>query len=137
MPRVCSAQGPFPQRLATYPSSRNCICVIPTSRVRLSDAAATLPLRWCVLTPFIHLFAVGRIPTEIGLLTELTTLDLGNSELSGVLSLKHPISWQWGIIGEAMRRVYDCAGCIPTEIGQLTELTTLYLGKSELNGVLS
>ena len=74
----------------------------------------------------------GTIPTEMGLLTELTVLDLGEHQFSGVLYLV--------VVKSASQIVCDfhfsiadqnmLTGPIPSEMGQMTQMWLLYLCKS-------
>jgi hypothetical protein len=74
---------------------------------------------------------IGRIPSELGLLTELTFLSLGKSFLALYLfnlcyEYIHSLVWMiFWIIGHNF-----LTGRIPSELGLLTELTDLVLCKS-------
>lgn len=73
----------------------------------------------------------GFIPTEIGNLTDLSILNLGNNQLDG------SIPTQIGQLGRLMeldlsRNVLD--GPIPSETGMLGMLTHLYLYENQLSG---
>ena len=78
---------------------------------------------------------VGRIPTEVGRLINLTWLDLNKNQLTG----KGPISKN----SANGRPVYHMTflmmlcilvGSIPTEIGKLINLEELHLDKNKLTG---
>jgi hypothetical protein len=72
---------------------------------------------------------LGSIPTQIGLLTSLTHLNLSNNGLTGSIPFQ---------IGKLTSLTYlglshnALLGSIPSQIGQLTSLTTLYLHNNAL-----
>lgn len=94
----------------------------------LTDCRTTL---YVELDTFIRIGST--IPTEIGLLTQLTYLDLSSHELAGTI----PSS-----IAELTRLVElsvmynQLTGTIPSSISLLTALTLLNLGYNELTGTL-
>ena len=73
----------------------------------------------------------GAIPTQIGSLTALTALDLSANQLSGA------IPSQLGSLA-ALTQLYlgsnQLSGAIPTQLGSLSSLTDLYLGGNRLTG---
>ena len=75
----------------------------------------------------------GEIPAEIGNLTQLTSLYLYGNELSGEIPTG---------IGNLTQLVYlylygnELSGEIPSELGNLTQLTKLYLNDNDLTGNL-
>ena len=79
----------------------------------------------------------GRIPTEIGQLAHLTSLDLRSNELTGEC-----IETYWiAVVNKRVdgpkldfRLSIMCAGRIPTELGRLTSLIWLDLGCNGLTG---
>jgi Leucine-rich repeat (LRR) protein len=96
----------------------------------------TLPFAvWAQLTTLraldltaLHL--TGSVPTELGLLTELTDLQLGHNALHG------PIPTELG--RSKLRRLglefNALQGTLPSELGRLSELTVVALQANELTG---
>ena len=75
----------------------------------------------------------GVIPTQLGNLTALETLDLGNSELTGA------IPTQLGSLTKLTRLDLSdnrLTGSIPTQMGSLAALTRLDLSANRLSGAL-
>ena len=77
-------------------------------------------------TSCVYTFA-GTIPSSIGSLTALTSLQLDNNKLTGM--------WLC-IVYVYTSFVYTFAGTIPSSIGSLTKLTQLYLNSNSLNGIV-
>lgn len=80
-----------------------------------------------------HMALAGRVPTELGLLSHLTTLDLAHNDLSGTLPSE---------LGRLtrLRRVTlprnSISGVVPSQLGMLTNLQTLSLHGNALRGAL-
>ena len=75
----------------------------------------------------------GVLPTELGLLTDLTYLSASSNSLSGT------IPTQLGQLSKltGINLYYnDFSGALPTQMGQLTRLRRLYLNHNDLNGVV-
>ncbi len=75
----------------------------------------------------------GVIPTQLGNLTALETLDLGGSELTGA------IPTQLGALTKLTRLDLGdntLTGAIPTQLGALTKLTALDLSDNSLSGAI-
>ena len=74
---------------------------------------------------------VGRIPSQIGLLTNLNSLYIVNAECSGTIptEIGKLINLSSLILGNS-----KLTGKIPTEIGNLIKLSILVLGNSKLTG---
>ena len=81
----------------------------------------------------VHVFAAGRIPTEIGELSALKELELRRNGLSGLCQK----SCCFGTFTKIFRPYTVrrcCPGRIPTEIGRLTALDLLMLQDNALTG---
>ena len=86
----------------------------------------------------------GSIPTEVGLLTELTGLDFGKRLLSVLLLCSETkqiscllLTFFSLIFSHIILIDYnELTGSIPTEVGLLTELSYLDLGSKQLFSVL-
>ena len=79
----------------------------------------------------IHHGLVGSIPSEIGSLSRLTYLSLGDNDLTG------PIPPELGNLANLTELWLDdneLSGPIPPELGNLANLTGLYLGNNILTG---
>jgi Leucine-rich repeat (LRR) protein len=73
----------------------------------------------------------GSIPTELGVLTDLSRLALSKNTLSGT------IPTEFGLLAELSHLflgINDLNGTIPTELGLLTELSVLVLVFNKLTG---
>ena len=77
----------------------------------------------------------GRIPTELGQLAALTQLHLQNNELTGECN-QTCLQLVWHKrVDHSITHLSACfTGRIPTELGQLTALTELFLHTNELTG---
>ncbi len=75
----------------------------------------------------------GTIPTQLGSLTALTALDLSGNQLTGAIPSQ---------IGSLAGLTFldlsgnQLSGAIPSQIGSLTALTSLYLSSNELTGAI-
>jgi len=76
----------------------------------------------------------GKLPTELGYLTELTRIYLYNNLLTGTIPSE--LSLLTKLTGLHLN-VNKLKGKIPTEIDQMTQLTTLRLESNGLNGNLT
>ncbi|CAM9712032.1 unnamed protein product, partial [Ectocarpus sp. 8 AP-2014] len=86
-----------------------------------------------LLTPLSPLWLAGRIPTELGALSELRVLALNNNKLTG------PIPPELGDLRqlrELWLYVNKLTGTIPAELGNLTALLELCLNRNELSGTI-
>jgi Leucine-rich repeat (LRR) protein len=85
------------------------------------------------------LFALaGSIPTELGKLINMQNLDLRINQLSGTPPFAH-IAWfgSTSLPLALKTSSYALAGSIPTEFGELINLTYLSLGDNGLSGTPS
>ena len=73
----------------------------------------------------------GEIPSEIGNLTNLINLDLGNNQFTGSIP---PEIGNLTNLTSLYLGDNQLTGSIPPEIGNLTNLTTLYLSFNQLTG---
>ena len=75
----------------------------------------------------------GNIPSEIGNLTNLTSLNLQKNKLSGAIpsSIENLINLNFLSLSENQLR-----GAIPSNIGNLTQLSILMLNDNQLSGTL-
>ena len=90
--------------------------------------------QWEASQPFTREWTLrGVIPTQLGNLTALETLDLGGSELTG------SVPTQLGALTKLTRLDLGdnkLTGAIPTQLGALTKLTSLDLSDNALSGGL-
>ena len=90
--------------------------------------------QWETPQPFTREWTLrGVIPTQLGNLTALETLDLGGSELTG------SVPTQLGALTKLTRLDLGdnkLTGAIPTQLGSLTALTSLDLSDNALSGGL-
>eukprot|EP00751_Fragilariopsis_kerguelensis_P020402 CAMPEP_0170902806 /NCGR_PEP_ID=MMETSP0734-20130129/49308_1 /TAXON_ID=186038 /ORGANISM="Fragilariopsis kerguelensis, Strain L26-C5" /LENGTH=554 /DNA_ID=CAMNT_0011297707 /DNA_START=233 /DNA_END=1895 /DNA_ORIENTATION=- len=77
--------------------------------------------------------AGGSIATELGLLTNLETLILGNNMLTGTIPSEIGLLTSLKTI---LLEKNELSGLIPTEIGLLTNLEKIYLYENELSGTI-
>mmetsp|Transcript_2694 Transcript_2694/g.6042 ORF Transcript_2694/g.6042 Transcript_2694/m.6042 type:complete len:185 (+) Transcript_2694:2175-2729(+) len=75
----------------------------------------------------------GSIPTEIGLLTEMTSLHVDTNSFTGT------VPTEVGMLTKVAR--FDWKNCqfngtLPTELGLLTSLTNIELGGNEISGTI-
>ena len=75
----------------------------------------------------------GEIPAEIGELTALEELDLGDNQLTGEIP---PELWTLSSLVELHLKDNDLTGTLPVAIGDLTSLRTLDLRGNDLTGCL-
>ena len=75
----------------------------------------------------------GRIPPELGQLSQLQGLYLGGNELGGPIP---PELGQLANLRELLLERNDLSGAIPRELGSLARLQGLYLGRNRLSGTL-
>ena len=75
----------------------------------------------------------GEIPSELGNLTNLTTLNLSNNELSGEIPSELGNLTNLTTLNLSNN---ELSGEIPAELGNLTNLTTLNLSNNELIGYI-
>ena len=76
----------------------------------------------------------GTIPTEIGQLAELRELGLTSNQLTGKHFFAHIARLVYEYTNEGFVTENALAGAIPTEIGQLAQLTNLQLWRNQLTG---
>ncbi len=76
----------------------------------------------------------GTIPTELGQLTSLTSLDLNNNRLTGTIPTE--LGKLISLEKLDFRGNERMSGSIPTELGQLTSLTSLDLCVNDLTGTI-
>ena len=90
--------------------------------------------QWAEVQPFTREWTLrGVIPTQLGNLTALETLDLGGSELTGA------VPTQLGALTKLTRLDLGdnkLTGVIPTQLGALTALTSLDLSDNSLTGAV-
>ena len=77
-------------------------------------------------------YGEGPIPSEIGYLTNLTTLQLCGNQLTG--SIPEEIGNLTNLTELWIANHPQLSGSIPEEIGNLTNLTYLYLFENQLSG---
>ncbi len=75
----------------------------------------------------------GTIPTQLGNLTALTTLDISNNQLTG--SIPTQIGSLTALTSLDLS-ANELTGSIPTQIGSLTALTSLDLSDNQLSGAI-
>ena len=75
----------------------------------------------------------GRIPPELGQLSQLQGLYLRGNELGGPIP---PELGQLADLRELLLERNDLSGAIPRELGSLARLQGLYLGRNRLSGAL-
>jgi len=77
---------------------------------------------------------VGTLPSQLGLLTALTTLHLGD------LSLEQTIPTQIGRLSNALSIILHenslLSGLVPSQLGLLTQLTRLFLQDTNVTGAI-
>jgi len=83
------------------------------------------------LNSSIYIFPTGEIPPEIGNLTNLTYLNLGNNQLTGSIPSEIGNLTNLDYLNLASNQL---TGSIPPEIGSLTNLTNLILSSNQLSG---
>ena len=76
-------------------------------------------------------FISGTIPAQIGNLSALTKLDLGNNRLTGSIPAQLAQLSRLTILRLYLNRL---TGTIPTQLGQLANLTSIYLNYNQLSG---
>ncbi|KAL6312388.1 hypothetical protein AAG906_008069 [Vitis piasezkii] len=92
---------------------------------------------WCLLHLNVsHSSIYGRIPDEIGMLTKLTYLRISACDVYGEL----PVSLESYSFGFNLKyldlSINEINGSIPYQIGNLKNLTHLYLASNSLSGVI-
>ena len=75
----------------------------------------------------------GRIPSELGNLTNLEHLHLSGNQLSGTIPSELGNLTNLGSLGLGGNQL---SGMIPSELGNLTNLRYLYLGGNQLSGMI-
>ena len=75
----------------------------------------------------------GELPSEIGNLTSLKSLNLGDNSLSGAIPAE---IWKLTDLEVLYLRLNSLTGAIPTEIGNLTRLEGLILDNNSLSGAI-
>ena len=84
-------------------------------------------------TDFRLRLCAGPIPTELGQLTAMYTLELNTNQLTGGFLCAHCISMVHEVPNTDFR-LRLCPGLIPTELGQLTAMDFLNLAENKLTG---
>jgi hypothetical protein len=110
----------------------SCGCKLSSSNTRLCDDGAAA--RAVVALQLKDIGVHGRIPDDLSLLTELTTIDLTSNAIEGTI----PPSW--GDRLTLLRRLNlhdnDLTGTIPSSLGALTGLMALALSGNMLHGTI-
>ncbi|XP_023888007.2 MDIS1-interacting receptor like kinase 2-like [Quercus suber] len=101
------------------------------TRLNLSSFGLKGLLKHMWVLQLLNNSLTGPIPTTIGNLTKLTSLDLSQNELSG--SIPASIG-QLAALSILLLNDNKLSGSIPTTIGNVTKLTSLTLHLNELSG---
>ena len=75
----------------------------------------------------------GAVPTQLGALTKLTRLDLGDNKLTGVIPTQLEALTALTSLDLSDNKL---TGAVPTQLGALTALTRLDLGDNKLTGAI-
>lgn len=128
-------RGTLPPEIELIPSLQN--LTIMSSHWE-GNLALVLPVTKLGNLPNLHYLSVaanydlsGTIPTELGLLTELTRLGLNTNQLTGTIPSELGLLSQLRLLFLSDNRI---TGTIPTELGLLSELTQLGFGDNSLSG---
>jgi len=73
----------------------------------------------------------GRLPTQLGLLTALNTVDVSNNALTGTLPA---FIGSWTALGTLNLAGNSFAGTVPTALSKLTAITSIDLRNNRLTG---
>ncbi|CAB9503817.1 LRR receptor-like serine threonine-protein kinase [Seminavis robusta] len=105
-----------------------------------SNLAGTLPTEISLLSPSLQLLDLsknmgltGQIPSEIGLLTRLTSLQTHVTSLSGRLPTELGMLENLNV---AFLGADKISGSVPSELGLLTKLTSIFFSSMGLSGSL-
>lgn len=109
---LCNCENPFKGGIPT-----NLAFLGPLSKLHLKESDQ---IAW------------GSIPTEIALLTSLTSLDLSRVQMTG--NLPSEIAALTALTSLVMDDDSDLTGIIPTELGLLTALRVLELDENRFSG---
>ena len=102
-----------------------------TSITVANSRVTQIDLSLSITSPATPPGIAGPIPTQIGNLTNLSVLSVGNNRLTG------PIPTQIGNLANLRRLALSfnrLTGPIPTQIGNLANLTYLFIGNNRLTG---
>lgn len=128
------APAPTP-RECTWPDLRACDASKVLAENGLTGTIPTEIGLWTQLT-LLNLRSnqlTGMIPSEIGLLTLMTKLNLSSNQLSGSLPTK--VGWMTALHNLELEK-NKLTGQIPSEIGLLSELRWLSLSENGLTGTV-
>jgi hypothetical protein len=124
---------------------------IPSELALLSNSLSRIDLSRAGSSSFIS----GSIPSELGYLTLLESIDLGGNQLSGSIPkqignwsqvdvldfsnnlLSEELPSEIGLLSvltELNLESNDLTGSLPTAIGRLTKMRSLFLGENQLDG---
>ena len=130
--------GTFPTELARFTRLRD-LRFVTDDVYKWSLLGGTHPSELGLLTQLQRLVLegqtklAGQIPTEVGLMSRLTNLQIQKTKLNGT------IPSELGTLTNAkvlLLRRNSLQGTIPSELGRLTKLEELYLKNNSLHGTI-